>query len=694
MPTQSLETRFASLWCLFILFPVITLTSKIAAGEAGFPLELAGVTVTPHVGTPGVRFRRPPLAPLDARVQLFIRNGTSEAVRPFRVGKVLFNNKEAAACLKEGLWSWHDSPAVRTDEEREIPAGALVVWTFNSTGEQLDEALRLRIGEQEGPRTQSFEAAIRKPRIWLSAVTFLGSQESVYPDQVIFYVRNRMGQTFRIVDCRLFLPHDREKSRLLYPRPWLGTKVLPFRDEGRIEPSELGGARVLTGPLPLTYAAIAVRLESENGDLTSVWAHLRIKKETFDISGGWVKSSTPKGNTLTHVPFLKTLRRMHVNTAHIGDVRGYTDQTDPDGLYTRYPLKYFHRLQPIEKYDTDAMLPRIHAVEFLGEPQYRYGRNGKLPQQVWEAFLPYANSRLPTTLTLSESQNWHLYAGVSDYPHYDAYRVTAPSPDTWSLYDRWGEQRIRWGSPLETIGEMTRSLRETSRPASIAYWSQGAHDGWGRYGGRTRTSPTPDELRMQAYHALGSRTTSLYWFNLSLKSLVKFRDLIDETTRVGREIRMLERFYLEGATYQYKQIRRKGKLNWDLASIVSPDGALLFALDLDYRADPTEKIFQFGTPRPARFEFRLPPFLQPPKDAFRVDADGVSEVRYESNAHGVNIEDQVSKVGIYVATTDTRLRERLGARRRELIRFEESLQFDPAGRDTDFQTLAAFLTKQ
>jgi hypothetical protein len=33
-----------------------------------------------------------------------------------------------------------------------------------------------------------------------------------------------------------------------------------------------------------------------------------------------------------------------------------------------------NRLQPFERYDTDAMLPRIHAVEFLGEPQYGGGK--------------------------------------------------------------------------------------------------------------------------------------------------------------------------------------------------------------------------------------------------------------------------------------------------------------------------------
>jgi len=669
----------------------MVLAAAPAANEVDFPLELAGAAVIPHVGTPGTLFRRPPIAPLDARVQLFVRNRPTQASEPVRIGKVLFNNREAPEYVQDELWGWHDSPAVWKDAEQNVPAGALTVWTFNSVAEQLDNALRVEIAQAGGQSSKAFEIDIKKPRLWLSSVTFLGPRDNLNPGRMIFYVRNETTQMVQIVDCRLFLPKDRQTRRWLYPRPWSGDRVRPLSEEGRIEPSELGGASVVTGALPLTYAAVQVKLRGEDGDEMSLWAHLKIKKETFDISGGWVNSSTPRGPTLRHEPFLKTLRRMHINTAHIGEVSGYTDQTGPDGLYARYPLKRFHKLSPVERYDTDVMLPQIHAVEFLGEPQYRYGRNDKLPQQVLEAFEPYAGSRLATTLTLSESQNWHLYAGVSDYPHYDAYRVTAPSPDTWSLYDRWGGQRIRWGAPLETIGEMTRSLRETSRPAPIAYWSQGAHDGWGRYGGRERTSPTPDELRLQAYHALSSRITSLYWFNLSLKSLAKFRDLIDEITRVGREIRILERFYLEGAAYQYRQVRRDGRPDWDLASIISPDGALLFALDLDYAADPTQKLFKFGPPRPAVFEFDLPPWLRPAADVFRIDADGIDEVSCQRAAEGIVIEDRVNKVAIYVTAADAGLRSRLEDRRRELLRTEQAFEFDPAASDVDFEELIWFL---
>ena len=159
--------------------------------------------------------------------------------------------------------------------------------------------------------------------------------------------------------------------------------------------------------------------------------------------------------------------------------------------------------------------PKIHAVEFLGEPQFGGGKP-VAPQEAFDKLLPYRVSRLPTSVTLSDERTWRWYAGLSDFPHYDAYRVVAPAADAWGEYDRWGGRRIRWGSPLETIGDMCRSLRELSRPVPCAYWSQGPHDGWGGgWDGRARRSPTPDELRSQAMHALSTRITSLYWFTAS-----------------------------------------------------------------------------------------------------------------------------------------------------------------------------------
>ncbi len=300
---------------------------------------------------------------------------------------------------------------------------------------------------------------------------------------------------------------------------------------------------------------------------------------------------------------------------------------------------------------------------------------------------------MPTSVTHSEERVWRYYAGLADFPHYDAYRVTAPAPDSWGSYDRWGGEKICWGAVLETIGDMTRSLRDLNRPRPIAYWSQGAHDGWGGwvgFAGRKRTSPTPDELRAQAYHALAQRITSLYWFNLSLKSLVKFRDLIEPITRVNREIRLLEEFLLAGDAFEYRREDRGGHPSWDLASVTGPNGALLFALDLEYTPEKEDKVFKFA-PRNGTFNFRLPSYLRQPADVFRLDADGTHDVEFLFVDGRLQVNDRVTVAGIYVAAPGTGLREQLQQRHAELIRQEKSFGFDPATQDRDFQTLQQLL---
>ena len=288
---------------------------------------------------------------------------------------------------------------------------------------------------------------------------------------------------------------------------------------------------------------------------------------------------------------------------------------------------------------------------------------------------------------------WRYYAGLSDYPHYDAYRVCAPAADAWSLYDRWGGQRLRWGAPLETIGDMTRSLRDLNRPRPIACWSQGAHDGWGGwagFAGRKRTSPTPDELRAQARHALAQRITSLYWFDLSLKSLIKFRDLIDPITRVNREIRLMEDLLLEGDAWEYRREVDEGRPAWDLASVAGPQGSLFFAIDLAYTPDPQEKVFVF-TPRSGRFCFRLPPFLSSPAEVFRLDSEGTHDVQHQIDSGRLVVSDKVQVAGIYVASPRAGLRDRMQSRYRRLLSDEQAKGFDPATKDADFATLRGLL---
>jgi hypothetical protein len=177
-------------------------------------------------------------------------------------------------------------------------------------------------------------------------------------------------------------------------------------------------------------------------------------------------------------------------------------------------------------------------------------------------------------------------------------------------------------------------------------------------------------------HALAARITSLYWFNLSLKSLLKFPDTWEPMQRLGREIRMLEPFYLEGDAYDFQRISRDGKPDWELSTLAAPTAAVLFAIDTAYTADEQENVFQFGPPRPAQFSFKLPHWLLGPKDVFRVDAEGIHEIQWQPTPDGVRINDLQQLDAIYVATSHASLRDEIEQRRQTALAVEAANPID------------------
>lgn len=650
--------------------------------------DLKGVAVIPHVQSREMRYPAEADFSLGARTQLFVQNRSTSAliIRPDT--DIRLQGQTPKDLLDADEWAWYDFPDVWPDQTISLPPKALTVWTFNGKRAPwgVDTNTHLSIKQPNQEKATQYPFSLTRPTVWLSAVTFLSQLNTSFPDRLIFHVANETDEPLRIEAYRLWLPETNATWRVLLPQSW-HDDFKTFPEDGRIPAGDRGGAVSITGPLPLTYTALEVRLRDAGNNAVTLWAYLRIKREVFDISGGWVNSNVGGHSTLRSEPYLKTLRRMHINTAHIGEVEGYTDNAE---LYNSYPLKRFNKLADLARYDTDAMMPHIHAVEFLGEPQYG-GGHPVPPMDVWRQLTPYQCTRLATTVTHSEERIWRFYAGLSDYPHYDAYRVCAPAADSWRLYDRWSDEPIRWAAPLETIGTMTRSLRELSRPVAIAYWSQGAHDGWQSYGARQRTSPTPQELRAQAYHALAARVTSLYWFNLSLKSILAFPDLIEPITRMGREIRLLEDYCLEGDATYYARLDKDGQPDWDVSVIGSPRGAVLFALDLNYRPDPTEKVFCFNPPREATINFPLPGYLRHPVQVLCVNADGIGPVPFDITEEGVRLTGRFGDVNVFLATQDVDTEETLKQRHQELIVFEEALDFDPAHNNADLEQLKAIM---
>ena len=541
----------------------------------------------------------------------------------------------------------------------EIPANALMVWEFNGKNNDWMQPSGMRLG------AAALDTILKNDDqpVYIANIVFTGPEKQLHPNLATIHLFNDSNDDFNIEDVIFWLPSKNGTWHFLYADEPV-TSMVCMPTGGELKSRKKSIVQMSSEKFKLGYAAIQVRLVNQMGIRQEIWAYTKIKKESFDISSGWSNTSLNGKPSFQDETFLKMLKSLYINTAHYHGQQGYSDNNE---IYSNYPIKYFGSLVPWELYDKDSLLPRIHGIEILGEPQYGGGTPVD-PQKVNMDLAKFAPSRIPTTLTHSEERIWRFYAGLSDYPHYDAYRVSAPSADKWDAYDRWNGKKIAWGAPLETIGTMTRSLKHLNRPASIAYWSQGPHDGWEVYDGRKLTSPTPSELRMQAYHALSTGITSLYWFNLSYSALMKYPDLLEPMKRIGREIRLLDSFYIHGAQWVYERQGENKNPSWDLSTLVAPHGILLFALDLDYEIDKKSKTFLFTPHKKSSLKFQVPEWVDANWLLFRIGTNGPTDILYEMiRDNRIIINDRITEVGIYVLVPSLSAGEELKKKWQHLI---------------------------
>lgn len=665
-----------------------------------FPLKVVGVHVTPHQQPEGISFNREEESPAPAggRVQLFLLNRAAEdSQKPedtVHINVLAFDGNEPKRNVFSKAWAWEDTPAEWPESDTSIPPGALTVFSFNSLVPKWIEpgnTFQLEFTDWLNARRDSLTVTLPQQEARLSSLSFLSSDKnSLHPDSLVFYLENLSEKNWKVSSLRIFQPYQTTSFRLLKPIASLD-KFNTFPSNGILRPGQKM-AVIATTPshLKLTTAALEISLvnPARAYETCSLWEQLRVRRESFDIGAGWVSAQTQGTNILTQEPWLKTLKWLHINTANIQNIPGYTDSSEPHSLYELYPLKFMGTAQPLPEFDTDSTLPKFHAAESLGNVQDEI--NHCSPQDALELLRVYGGFRIPTSLILTDPWQWRHYAGISDYPHFNIARLAVPNGfERWDLYPRW-EKPVPWGAPLETMGILTRNLRDNSRPLSISAWVQGPFDGWTSKGERKRLAPTPNELRFLAWETLSSRVASLHWFNLNIGSLVKYRDLLPTIQQVNREALALEIFFLYGDSWKNKVIQTQEdppEADWELSSIICPRAALLCALDLRYDEDRLGRTFKFRRPREALFDFELPDFLKSPLDVFRIDANGVYDVQYQVNTNGVEITDKQSLAAIYVATRDRALRGELEKRRQYYANHETRYHFDPVNNRKDFDLL-------
>ena len=641
MPGSLLLSHISLLACCLVPLAAQPQRPPGAAPQA----VLAGQAIVNHVMEGEVLARGTPPAAEGAWITLIWRSpeAGSAATVPD-----LFNGHEAHQLTLPGAWSWADSA-------RFLPAGGLAVTTFNSNGPPFVAGHEVEAGWSRTGAANRFR--LEEPPVTLAKVAFLGST-------MVVHAENRGTADLPMTGVRVWF----STGRNVFGEQRLFENALWFRQDGVLRAGAAGGGVVETGPLP--HKRVLVELCFRNAP--SAWGLLKVKDDRFDIGAGWLNVKAPSGvNPLTLDSFRRTLKRLWVNAARIDfDVPG------------PHPLRLIGGRDRAKEYDVDAWRDRVHTIEAAGEVQME----AQPPQELLKRFRVYESTPFPTSITFSEDWGFRYYAGLCDYPHFDAYRVNAPSTDPWGNYDRWGEARIRWGAPLEGVGAMTRTLAEVNRPRPVAAWSQNVHYNWtSRMDGRQRLQPTADEIRVQAYEALANGIQSLYWYSMESWSLAAWRDTLETTARIGLEIRLLDRLYEQGRATAHRREDR-----FDLNVVAAPDAAILFAIDLDYQPSP-EKMFVWKQARRMDARFELPEWLREAADCFAVSADGIAPARWEKVQGGVKVSATVDKVAVSVVTTNPKLRTLLAERHKQLLAEEAAIGFDPVRNGDDFARLAADL---
>ena len=67
--------------------------------------------------------------------------------------------------------------------------------------------------------------------------------------------------------------------------------------------------------------------------------------------------------------------------------------------------------------------------------------------------------------------------------------------------------------------------------------------------------------------------------------------------------------------------------------------------------------------------------------------DGTHDVTHSLSTNSILVKDSIQVFGIYLATSDKSLRERLNRRHAALLAKEQSVAFDPANNEKDLELL-------
>lgn len=642
---------------------------EMQGGEEKY-MQIYSVNVTPHVSSgeiPSYNRKDPFVYSEDkgALIRIFVKNVSEDISFG---GKVLFNGKTGERLLEENIVSWCSVPGVRSQAglSSNIPPGGMDSYILNVIDSSFyKNGITVTMEYDDHDLSLSLHTEILEPGFFSERIIFTSSNQDKVADGLIAYFRNNSDEDITVGNLEIFTAPE------YYSVHWWRDKIYasPVHGEKKtIPPGGFDYVQFSFDRLPHGDSILAFEIPSKSGNSNLLY-QIKPLVMDFDINLGWAGRDLASGRY-----FAKTATLMHFNTVH-GDMHGYMGSD----TWKEFPFKGFAVYENTNIFNLPENIKNIHGVEFLGEPQM----SNADAQGIYNRYALYRLSGYPTTLTLTHEPGYFVYAGLADFPHFDAYRVIAPHADKWGEYKDYGEKNTLWGAPLETVGTYMRTLHEISMPMPVAAWTQGVAGGWFNVWRVTSPNPNKTEIRVQAYQKIANGALSLYWFNLSGTSAVRSRYALDEIRNINREIMTVEKLIMGSVPYSAENIF----MDMDMNILAGTDYCILFALDLDYKVSPVNH-FVIDYTRKETLEYLLPKHLDEPEGVVKVTANGLHDIDAVFNGGKVIFEDEFHTTGMYVVyNKGSGHREFLEERYNGLIEKELSIGFDPISVDSDFMKL-------
>ncbi|MFN8254458.1 MAG: hypothetical protein U0W24_02135 [Bacteroidales bacterium] len=676
-----MKKYFLSIILFIISVGIFSAKGQKSKTNPTLSLEIDGVNVVPHYVSgeiPNYRDEKQFLSKYKpgALIRIFIRNtDTVAGINP----EVLFNGKTGQELISSNIVTFCDVPDIRQTTTKisvEIPAGAMDCYLLNVVDSNFyTHGITLKFRDKNTGKNTEKKIDIKAPDFYASRIVFNSTDGSRFPDGFYVYFKNDARSEVHVKQVKIW------KAGKSYTEHWWSETFTPgdikwFGDQGNIAAHSMNGAFVNTGRLP--FGEIIVEFEIiRNSSVEELFYVVKPMIINFDIGLGWDFELLSKSEA-----YCKTMKFMHFNTVN----SAASDFLANKEWSEKYPMKRFSKLQQDASTTDENELKTIHGAEHFGEPQF-----GKRPaQEIFNYYTAYRNSGFPTTLTLSHEPGFFLYAGVVDFAHFDAYRVVAPHADKWGDYKKYGNKNVKWGSPLETIGDYMRTLNRINYPNTVAAWTQAMADDWESRSRKNAGNPNNLEMRIQAYEAIANGATSLYWFNMGGKTVINNRSSLAEIQRVNREIMVVGELLSKTAPFWW--LNRF--MDLDLNVLAGPDFAALFAIDLKYKVSDKNQFVSSGN-RTETMTFKIPAYLKQCNEAVKITHEGVFSVNVKVTDGNAVISDTFETNGMYILyhPGNQDLKELLTKRYNEIRATEASFQFDPINNDADFRILTGEVTK-